>query len=220
VTEVYWLARSVVEETERIFADTPPGVPGGSYIKIDHAVHQRLYGVLGASAKISALITERPRQKDQSRIQHETLLRRARWLRSLLTGLGLSGVTATKVRNTVEHFDEYLDDTSRKCSNGTIALPAVLPIDMSFGHRDLMPQLLTGTKFSGATVYGLRVYVADERVFINCDVEINIAQLHDECSAIEARLKPLLPDFVAGSGGQGSSMFVVTRESFGPLAGG
>jgi hypothetical protein len=201
-----------------VFADTAPGAPGGSYIKVDHALLQRLYGVLGGAAKMSALISERHRQKNQSQIQHETLIRRARWLKSLLTGLGLSGVTSTKVRNTVEHFDEYLDDTSRKCSNGTIALPAVLPTDMAFGHRDLMPQLLTGTKFSGATVYSLRVYIADERVFINCDTEINIGQLRDECAAIEARLKPLLPDFAAGSDRQGSSMFVVTRESFGPAA--
>jgi hypothetical protein len=215
VDELYWLARNVAEDTGQIFSDTPPGAAGGSYIKVDHALHRRIYGVLATAAKISALISERPRQKDQSKIQHETLLRRARWLKSLLTGLSLSGVTATKVRNTVEHFDEYLDDTSRKCSNGTIALPAVLPIDMAFGHRDLMPQLLTGTNMPGATVYSLRVYLADERVFINCGTEISIGQLHDECGAIQTRLKPLLPDFVAGTGGQGSSMIVLTDQSFG-----
>jgi hypothetical protein len=191
-------------------------VPSGSYIKVNAGLHQRLYGVLGAAAKISALISERPRRKQQqSEVQHQTLIRRARWLRSLLAGLSLSSVTATKVRHTVEHFDEYLDDAARQCSNGSIPLPAALPVDMVVGHRDLVPQLLLGTKVPGATVYNLRVYVADERIFINCDKEIDVGLLHDECAAIQARLKPLLHADMTGDEERGSPMVILTPESFG-----
>lgn len=109
---------------------------------------------------------------------------------------------------TLEHFDEYIDATDIRCYQRQISLPALLPLDFSMGHRRSLEQF----QDEKGSTYSVRVYLSDERVFVNCGREINIGQIYEECCAIRDRLWPLVPHDEGGE--QGSYIIVLTPESF------
>lgn len=207
--ELYWLSKRVVDELGAIFEDTP--IPPGSnegYIRVDHDLHAQILGVLISAARIRSLIRERESQG--SRGQKEILARRTAALRSLLDGIDLETVLDAAARNSVEHFDEYLDGTAIKSYRGVISRPTLFAVDMVLSRRNLLEQFKVGG--ATPTAYSIRAYIADERTFCNCGRELNLGRLHSTCDAIRLRAEPLMsPEALEERGG---SMLVVTKESF------
>lgn len=209
IGELYWLAEHVEKECTAIFGDVqPPVTPGQGYVRVDHALHGRILGVLLAAARIRALI--RPRDRHGSRGEKEVLVRRTAALRDLLAGIDLGPVLDGTARNSIEHFDERLDETAIKSRRGSIPWPTLLAFDMVLSTRRLLEQFDVGGE--RPTTYLIRAYIADERVFANCGVELRLEPLRDCCAAIRARVEPLLPAFARED--RGASMLVVTRTTF------
>lgn len=208
VGELYWLSRSVADELGGIFEETPAPVrTDRGYIRVDRALHERILRVLNSAARIRSLI--RNRKSQGSRGQREVLTRRAAALRSLLADMDLDSVLDAAARNSVEHFDEYLDGTAIKSSRGVIRRPTLFAVDMVISQRDLLEQFHIGDLIP--TTYSIRTYIADERVFSNCGRELNLERLRSCCEGICARLEPLNPESVEA---RGAAMLVVTDESF------
>ncbi len=209
ISELYWLAEQVEEDTTRIFDDTPPPTrPGESYIRVDHALHERILAVLLAAARTRALL--RPRNRDGSRAQREVLARRTAALRQVLDGVDLAPVLDGAARNSIEHFDEYVDDAAIQSYRGAISRPTLFAVDMVLNTRSVLGQFdVSGER---PTTYFIRAYIADERVFSNCGRELRMEPLRDCCSMIRQRVEPLLPDFAREE--RGGSMLVVTANSF------
>lgn len=137
ITEAYWLAANVVRRAEEVFRSaTTPRKPTEIYIKVDHDLTTTLTPLLGEAVRLKTLLTERPRSRNQTEVQHEIQVRRARWLRDeLLKGVRIRALLDSKVRNSIEHFDEYLDDVAIRCYEGTIPRPTSVPLDVSVGRR-------------------------------------------------------------------------------------
>jgi hypothetical protein len=212
--ELHDLAATVVHLAEEVFLVAPKPPKGGpeSYLKVDHDLMTKLYFLLGAAARIRALLTERARRKDQSAKQHAIQIRRAAWLRDeVLNGIKLSEILSPKVRHSLEHFDEYLDDTGILFLERRIPTPALMPIDFAIGRRNTLEQFQVANQ--RPHVYFLKVYIASERVFVNCGHEISIQKLHTECRRIAKRLRPLVPPAPSPSE-RGSQMLVVTPNTF------
>jgi hypothetical protein len=194
----------VVERAEIIFDKAKPASESHSYIQVDHDLLTNVNHLLGDSARIRALLLTRQKAKGESRIKHEVRARRTAWLRStVLKSITLQHVLDAKVRHSLEHFDEYIDETAIKAHAREIEPPSFLPVDMLLGSRTTLD----------TTVYPLRVYIADEQVFINAGKEISVRGLHDECTAIRDRLAPI----ALRSGeeeGRGSPIVVLTMDLF------
>lgn len=209
VTELYWLARQVDEECSAIFADTePPESPGEGYIRVDHALHGRILGVLSKAARLRALV--RPRKRGGSRGQKEILARRTATLRDLLAGIDLEPVLDGAARNSIEHFDEYIDGTAIKSARGVIPWPTLFAVDMVLSTRHLLEGFDVGGQ--KPTTYSIRAYIADERLFTNSGRELRLEPLRDCCAETRVRVEPFLPDFARE--GRGASMLVVTSDTF------
>jgi hypothetical protein len=140
LNELYWLAETIKRTAEGIFAKARPGSNDQTYLQVDHNLHRQMITVLSDAVKIKALLVERRKRKGQSTAEHEILVRRAHRLRhEVLTGIEISELFDAKVRNSLEHFDEYLDATVIRCYQRKAGLPTLLPVDLSMGNRFDLP---------------------------------------------------------------------------------
>ncbi len=133
-------------------------------------------------------------------------------MRDLLDGQSTDAILQAQVRNSLEHFDEYLDETALRSSMAQIARPTLFPIDMTLGRDGSLQQ------FTEGVVYPVRVYLAEERTFVNCGKRIDVGAIALECQTIAEHLVELSPQLAKenepSSEGRGSSMLVVTNDSF------
>jgi hypothetical protein len=211
VTELHSLAEDVVRLANDVFEGAPRPKTADDYLKVDHEIMAKLFALLGAAARISATLTDRRRRRDQSARQYEIQTKRVAWLRDeVLRNVKLERVLEPKVRHTLEHFDEYMDKTAIRYATGQIPTPSIAPIDFVMSRRRVLERFDIGGKSPG--IYFVRVFIASERVFVNCGHEISVQALHDECRRIAKRLSPQVPRDVGGE--RGSSMLVITRETF------
>ncbi len=179
IGELHSLAAEVVALAEDVFAAAPRPKTVDDFLKVDHALMRKLFTVLGAAARISAMLTDRPRRKDQSARDHAVLKRRARWLREeVLRGVKLERVFEAKVRHTLEHFDEYIDDTAIKYATRQLPTPSLAPVDIVVSRRRALRHFAVQQKVPHS--YFMRVYIAAERTFVNCEREISVQALRDE----------------------------------------
>jgi hypothetical protein len=212
IWELYWLAANVARLAETVFAATPVGVDDGTdLIKGDAEIHGRLSAILGEAAKIRTLINGRPKRRDQSAAAYAIQTKRAQALRQLLDGISLETVLSAHVRHSLEHFDERLDRAALALVDGTAQLPVNIPFNIVLSRRRAL-LTLRGTTVPKSRLFPLRVYIANERVFINAGDEVNVGKLYDECGAIRERLRPLVPE--APGDERGSFVVVLTEESF------
>lgn len=210
ITELYWSARRVHDECDAIFAETPPSTtPGQGYIRVDHALHERLIDVLLAAARFRALLRDRE-LSNSSQPKQAVLSGRVTALRQLLTGIDLNPLLDASGRNAVEHFDERLDELALKALRGEPHPPAFYPLDMILSTRNLLDRFdVAGQK---ANCVHVRVYIADEKIFANCGKEVALQPLSDRAREVVERLAPLLPDFAREE--KGGAMLVVTDKTF------
>lgn len=208
--ELCWLATDVVQRADRVFEQAPPPDANKEYLRVDLALHAELYAILGSAAKIRAMIEDRPRRRNQTLVEHETLVSRAQAMRELLSGLEYETVLSPAARHSVEHFDERLDRTGLAARDGKLGLPVSVMLDVVVSTRAAFELFnVAANDHPDATMYPLRVYVAAERVFLNADDELDIGALRSECAAISERLHATL-----SANERGALIVVLTPQSF------
>jgi hypothetical protein len=210
VYELHWLASEVVRRADALFGRVPP--PGEGNVEIDSSLHAEVYALLADAAKIRSLITERPRRRGQSMGEHDFLVRRAQALSERLAGLNLDTVRSVEARNSVEHFDERIDQTALRAREGTIEPPVHILVDLVVWSRGDLQLQFAGivSLFQRPQNYPFRVYVASERRFLNADAEIDLGALRDECAAVRDRLAADAPDPEE----RGALVVVISRSTF------
>lgn len=217
VAELFWLARDIVETCDRVFLNSDPNVLRpryrikDSYLEVHQAVHFDIYRALSDAARIRLLVSPRTKRRDQTAEQYEVQQARTQWLSNVLAGLPLGEVLDPRVRNSLEHFDEYLDNTALRSYRGEIPRPTLLPLDVALGRENALDGFDVGGK--KPTLYPLRVYLAEERCFVNCGRRISLETLRKECAGIRDHLLPLLSS-MNGQVERGGILIVVTARSF------
>ncbi|MEI2279000.1 hypothetical protein OHC50_16165 [Paenarthrobacter ilicis] len=217
--ELYWLARETSELCESVFEAAPAPKPGpASYITVDHTIHLNIYRALNNAARITALVKDRPK-RNQSAGQYAIQKERIHWLLEVLSGVKISELTHAKVRHTLEHFDEYVDETALKSSRGQIDMPTVFSVDMVLGRESTIDLIANVTpNMMGATSYPIRVYCAEERVFLNCGKRVNLGSIAQEsadiAAAVLAHSPHVLEDTDVSTSNRGSTMMVIDESHY------
>ncbi len=209
LTELHRLATDIVVSLEAALAAVPVPQPGSGLITVNHEVHRHILNALGAGARLKGLCFDRSKGYKQTDLEHKILLRRAAWVRELLVGIDLAPLKEAQVRNTLEHFDEYVDRLALEAYEGDISMPALVPVDMALSSRNLLSQFAIGNE--EPTMYWVRIYISDEKCFINCGHEVRVEPLRLTAGSIRDRLGPLLGNAAEHDG---SSMLVLTERSF------
>lgn len=213
LVELFELAAQVVAAVDTAMPLVPTPDPEHEFIVVNHEIHRKLLGALAAAARIRALFAERGSNSKQTPLEHKVSVRRAAWLRQeVLADIDLGVLEDAQVRNTIEHFDEYIDRAALQAFGGEIPLPALIPVDMALSARNVLNQF--AVHGHEPTIYWVRVYVSGEHRFINCGHEIDIDALRSVAAAIKERIAPLLGEQAQQ---EGSSIVVLTSSSFTPL---
>jgi hypothetical protein len=131
------------------------------------------------------------RYKNESVAVYNLRQKRSKILRDTLSGVKLEEILNNKLRNSLEHFDEYLDENIVRLIEKGPPPASHAAYNMVLSHREIFkPQ-----------VYPIRLYVASERKFYNMRFSIDIGKIYAEASAILDRLHELGLFPVTGPGG-------------------
>lgn len=179
--ELGWLSSGIKANCEIIFAETP--VPEkGYYIKVLPEIHALIVAVLMNAAHIRKLLyTSETRYKNESVSVYKLRQQRSKILRRALSGIKLEEILNHKLRNSLEHFDEYLDENIVRLTEKGPPPATYAAYNMVLSHREIFKP----------EVYPIRLYIASERKFYNMRFSIDVGEIYDEACAILERLHEL-----------------------------
>ncbi len=178
VHELWWLANSVKTKAERLFAEAK--VPETGYaIQVSPELHSVIASLLSDAANLKKLVvTPSAKLNGESGRQYRLRKARAAALRESIKGISLTEMLNAKVRNTLEHFDEYLDEANVGLSTAKSAPSPMAAYNMVLSHWEV----------TSPPVYPIRVYISSERKFYNMKWSVDIGAIHQEATAIVERL--------------------------------
>lgn len=183
--ELATLAFLIVSDCETLFSQLRVE-DGGGIPQSDTRAFTLLYHILSNAAKIQELVSFTKHGNQKGKAFHEL---RAKALRSVLGSVKLKEILNKKVRNTVEHFAEYLDEMSIVHSEQRTGPKYLAAFDfvVSSMKPASCPELpFTLYEIPGffALIYPIRVYVVRERKFYNMDWSICIDSVCEEAKRL------------------------------------
>lgn len=184
INELYYLCEAIKRECDGIFDEAK--VPDDGYmIQVSPILHSRINSVLIYATNIKNLIyTPKDKKKKESVKNYRMRKARAELFEGILSGLSIKEIKNNKVRNTLEHFDEYLDECNLELAKAYTDLKknhSLAAYNMTFSNMKVIQP----------DVYPIRLYIADEKKFYNFDWSIDIGMIYDEALSILERLKEL-----------------------------
>lgn len=179
--EVWWLASSLVKKSEQLFDETK--IPESGYvIQVSPDLHSLIASILSDAANIKKMIvTPSAKLNGESGAQTRLRKERARRIKEALNAVELDEMLNHKVRNTLEHFDEYLDEVNIKISKAQSPPSPMAAYNMIISHWEAF----------NPRVYPVRLYVSSEKVFYNMKWSVNIGALCDEAGSIISELRKI-----------------------------
>ncbi|MND24855.1 hypothetical protein D3C76_343170 [compost metagenome] len=180
-SELWWLANSIVKKCDSIFSKTL--VPERGYIiQVDPEIHALISSVLSDAANVKKLMTAGDKKKSGESGELFRLRRdRVRELREYLSGIELKELLNPKVRNTLEHFDEYLDSANYEVSRRDTPLGTMAAYNMVISHWDV----------ARPRFYPVKLYISAERKFYNMKWSVDLGAIQNEAQAIVSKMKAL-----------------------------
>lgn len=191
IYELWWLANGVLQKTERIFNEAE--IPDSGYtIQVSPELHSLIASVLSEAANLKKLlVTPSVKLKGESGPQYRLRRARSAMLNQVLEGIQLSELLSAKVRNSLEHFDEYLDEANLKVSEAKNPPAPMAAYNMILSHWEAVTP----------RVYPIRLYISKERKFYNMKLSVDLDAMNKEAAAIAARLKTYMGAAEEGAGG-------------------
>ena len=192
IHELWWLAHGIKTKTEKIFAEAK--VPEeGNVIQVNPELHSLIASVLSEAANLKKLlVTPSARLNGESGRQYRLRRARAAALNNLVGGIKLAELLNAKVRNTLEHFDEYLDEANLALSDARVPPSPMAAYNMVLSRWDAI----------NPRVYPIRLYISAERKFYNMKWSVDLDAINKEASAIAERLAVVIgPTAKEGPGG-------------------
>lgn len=181
IHEVWRLATEIIVNCEYVFNEAKVPDKGHS-IQVSSNIHSHIIYVLINSANLKKMIFTSPnRARDESKKQYEFRVERSKLLKELFNGIDIIEIKNNKVRNTLEHFDEYIDKENLRFAGGEAEVGLRAAYNMTLSDWDVFfPR-----------VYPVRLYVANEKKFYNMSFSIDIGKIYEEARAIIERMKSL-----------------------------
>ncbi|KOG92652.1 hypothetical protein AL345_14765 [Aeromonas caviae] len=180
--ELWWLARGVKTKAERLFSEAT--VPDTGYVmQVNADLHSLIASLLSDATNLKKLvITPDTRLRGESGPQFRLRKARALELKKVITGIELTEMLNVKIRNSLEHFDEYLDEANLSISTAKSPPAPIALYNILLSHWEV----------TNPRAYPIRVYVSSERKFYNMKWSVDIGKIHQESTAIVERLSAYL----------------------------
>ncbi|MDD2789159.1 MAG: hypothetical protein PHU40_00670 [Sulfurimonas sp.] len=182
--ELWWLAHSICKKCDNLFEETK--IPDKGFVmQVNPEIHSIIASLLSDASNIKKLIdTPMGKLRGESSTQAKLRKERAELLNKNIKSVELTEMLNHKIRNTLEHFDEYLDEANLKFSRDTQPLSPMAAYNMVFSHWEV----------TSPRVYPIRLYISSERKFYNMKWSVDIGKIYEEATAILSDLKKL-PEF-------------------------
>jgi hypothetical protein len=184
VFELWGLADSVAKKCAQVFEQCPVPEKDG-YIKVDPSIHSLIASLLAEAANVKKLLAvpTKPSFKETND-QFSFRVERTKLLNEALKSPSVVELSNVEARNSVEHFDQYLDRASLSFSVPGRSEPGFALYNM----------VLSSWKVFDKKAFPLKVYVANERKYFNLEWVADLSALHAECSNLIARIRSI-PSF-------------------------
>ncbi|WP_239614694.1 hypothetical protein [Cohnella mopanensis] len=168
------LSFNIIEYCNAIFKKTETSsVP--SYILVSPELHSKINTVLINAANIKKLVKTNPNKRmRETENQFQIRIMRSNTLWKSIKDLNINEILNTKVRNSIEHFDEYLDEWLANVEDYHTSKVFMGIYNMTFSAREIYKN----------DILPIRLYIVSERTFYNLKYTINIGTIYDEASRI------------------------------------
>lgn len=177
--ELVSLAKNIVSAGDNVFRLAPKS--DGYYEKCSSEAHFYINSLLSEAAKTKKLIDPVISNKENKHSKkYKMKVARSKYFSELLCGLTLKEILKPKVRNTLEHFDEYLDE-----ANIELMDPNNIKHDIAFSNLILSSFDTPSMKI----FYPIRMYTGNDRKFHNMKWSVEIGKIYDEAKTILAHLR-------------------------------
>jgi hypothetical protein len=189
IHELWWLAHGIKTKTEKLFAETK--VPQeGNAIQVSPELHSLIASVLSDAANLKKLLVT-PSGRLNGETGRQSRLRKARTaaLCEIVKGIRLTEMLNSKVRNTLEHFDEYLDEANLAISEAKTPPSPMAAYNMVLSRWEVFEP----------RVYPVRLYISAERKFYNMKWSVDLDAIGKEAEAVVERIASM-PGFGAKEG--------------------
>ncbi|EPL2188305.1 hypothetical protein [Klebsiella pneumoniae] len=177
--EIWFLAESIIRRVKQLdeVANTPEN---GFLIFSMPEITDLILGILSSSANIKKLTNPGRQAKGESAGAFQFRVDRCDFIKNSFPEIDFSGIMDTKLRNTLEHFDEYLDDFMTTVAKGDF--PHAYPMtafNVGLSDRDVFTP----------HIYPIRMYESKTKTFYNFDNIVSIESIYEVALAIDRKLK-------------------------------
>lgn len=180
ILELWLLADNIKNQCEKIFELTETK-PGETFLRVSKDVHGLILVILSNAANIKKLVFTSSKKLDkETNIRFQIRMRRAKMLRDLLDGIKLEEILNSKIRNTLEHFDEYLDEADELLSIKGHPTATLALTNMVLSHWQHL---------ADQEIFPIRIYIASEKKFYNMKWSIDVGKVYAESVALVEHLK-------------------------------
>jgi hypothetical protein len=182
--ELWALSHSIKNKCERLFSETKIPENNDMLIKVAPELHSIISSILSDAANIKKLL-----YVDASKGAFHQ--KRAATLRQFITPVHLEEMLNNKVRNSLEHFDEYLDKANRALTGDEDASsPLIAGYNMLITHWEVIERI-TPQGEDIPELYPIRIYVSSERCFYNMKNKIDIGLINEEANVLLTHMQSL-----------------------------
>ena len=180
--ELWWLTESIKRRCEELFRETP--LPEqGYYLKIEYHIHSLINDILSDAANLKKLITiPTKKTSSESPRQFKVHVERSKFLQEKIKGIEITELNSVKVRNTLQHFDEYLDEANIEASEGKLRSHQMAVYNFVMSHREAITP----------RPYPIRLYICDEKTYYNMKASVNLGKIYNEAVRINEVIKGVI----------------------------
>ena len=170
INELFWLLAAIRKNCETLF-EKAKITETGYAMQVDVEVHSLIKSIVNDSSHVANLIDPRERRKDEP-IEHYIFRKeRGKHLREIFNSISIEKILNRNLRDSIEHFDERLDNLVQSVSKKVKKKQQNLAHNMVFSHKEVIVPF----------PIPIRVYVSSEKVFYNMNWRFDLGKIHAEC---------------------------------------
>ncbi|TDL96675.1 hypothetical protein ERX27_07415 [Macrococcus brunensis] len=183
IQELFALSKEIVKLYDSVIPKLDDKVrdlePGRNFIMVDYSTFLTFSSIFVHCGNIRKLLIPSKRAKGEAKYIYDYRVRRTENLKQIISLSDLEEITNSKIRNTIEHYDEKLDKISLGVENKKLKK-----------HYDavISNTILSSKSVIEGRVLYLKTYFIDTAIYKNLDFESNIKSVYKEAQYINNEL--------------------------------
>ncbi|HIE8816524.1 TPA: hypothetical protein ACXP3B_003888 [Klebsiella pneumoniae] len=181
ISELWFYAYGIKSKTAQLDKLTQPTDDEYAIYNLPE-ITDLVLGILSNAANIKKLMSPSPRKNKEPAWSYTFRVDRSNMIKEFVSDLDISEIMNSTVRNSLEHFDEYLDEFSTNFMKGTIQeRNPYITFNMAISELNTFQP----------HAYPVRQYCVKEKTYYNMDKSINIGKVFNEAVRIHQRCMDL-----------------------------